>query len=201
MIRIRSAKIEDASALLAIYKPYVEGTAITFEYDVPSVEEFAGRIRKTLEKYPYLVLERTEDNAGNIEAVASSECVADGTTVGNGAGTAEILGYCYAGVFKGRAAYNRSVETSIYIKQGEHGKGYGRALYTELEQELRSCGFLNAYACIASPKPGSTHLDNSSQKFHEHMGYSLVGTFNDCAYKFNQWYNMIWMEKMLGEHL
>ncbi|PWJ68315.1 MULTISPECIES: GNAT family N-acetyltransferase [unclassified Fibrobacter] len=201
MIRIRSAKVEDASALLAIYKPYVENTAITFEYDAPSVEEFARRIRGTLEKYPYLVLERIGDNARNIGTVASSECIVDGTTSGNCAGAAEILGYCYAGVFKGRAAYNRSVETSIYVKMGEHGKGYGRALYNELDRELKARGILNAYACIASPKPGSTHLDNSSQKFHEHMGYSLVGTFHDCAYKFGQWYNMIWMEKMLGEHL
>lgn len=170
MIRIRSAKVEDASALLAIYKPYVENTAITFEYDVPFVEEFAKRIRKTLEKYPYLVLEK------------------DG----------EILGYCYAGVFKGRAAYSRSVETSIYIKMDEHGKGYGRALYSELERALKKQGILNAYACIASPKANSTHLDNSSQKFHEHMGYKLVGTFHDCAYKFGQWYNMIWMEKNVG---
>ncbi len=200
MIRIRSATVEDAATILAIYKPYVEGTAITFEYDAPSVEEFAGRICGTLEKYPYLVLERIGDNAGNIGAVASSECVADGTTSENCAGAAEILGYCYAGVFKGRAAYSRSVETSIYIKMGEHGKGYGRALYSELEIALKKQGILNAYACIASPKPGSTHLDNSSQKFHEHMGYSLVGAFNDCAYKFGQWYNMIWMEKMLGEH-
>lgn len=198
MIRIRSAKVEDAAALLAIYKPYVEGTAITFEYDAPSVEEFAGRIRETLEKYPYLVLERTAsivggDCAENVGTIAGSDCAA-------GRDAAEILGYCYAGVFKGRAAYSRSVETSIYIKMGEHGKGYGRALYSELNRELKSRGILNAYACIASSKPGSTHLDNSSQKFHEHMGYSLVGTFNDCAYKFGQWYNMIWMEKMLGEH-
>lgn len=212
MIRIRSATVEDAAALQVIYKPYVEGTAITFEYDAPSVEEFAGRIRGTLEKYPYLVLERIGDSsgraAGTAGAVASSECAAGGNGAGseciaggNGAGAAEILGYCYAGVFKARAAYSRSIETSIYIKMDEHGKGYGRALYSELERALKSRGILNAYACIASPKPGSTHLDNSSQKFHEHMGYSLVGTFHDCAYKFNQWYNMIWMEKMLEEHL
>lgn len=213
MIRIRSAKVEDAAALQAIYKPYVESTAITFEYDAPSVEEFAERIRGTLEKYPYLVIECTASTvggncAGNAGTAASSECTADENCVGsecvaggNGAGAVEILGYCYAGVFKGRAAYSRSVETSIYVKMGEHGKGYGRALYSELNRELKSRGILNAYACIASPKPNSTHLDNSSQKFHEHMGYSLVGTFSDCAYKFGQWYNMIWMEKMLGEHL
>lgn len=191
MIKIRFATIEDATELQAIYKPYVENTAITFEYDAPTVEEFAGRIRSTLEKYPYLVIERRD---GSVESsVAGSEDSA-------GRDTAEILGYCYAGVFKGRAAYNRSVETSIYVKTGEQGKGYGRALYSELEKELKVRGILNAYACIASPKPGSTRLDNSSQKFHEHMGYKLVGTFHDCAYKFNQWYNMIWMEKMLGEH-
>ncbi|WP_217650919.1 GNAT family N-acetyltransferase [Fibrobacter sp. UWH6] len=183
MIKIRSARIEDAAALQAIYKPYVEDTAITFEYDAPTVEEFAARIGGTLEKYPYLVIERA------------------GAATGSDENSTEILGYCYAGVFKGRAAYNRSVETSIYVKLGEHGKGYGRALYTELERELKSRGFLNTCACIASPKPGSTRLDNSSQKFHEKLGYTLVGTFHDCAYKFGQWYNMIWMEKMLGEHL
>ena len=209
MIKIRSATVEDAAAILAIYKPYVEDTAITFEYDAPSVEEFAGRIRGTLEKYPYLVLERSEGDAGNVGTVVGLECAkgsecsvglecAEG---GNGTGAAEILGYCYAGVFKGRAAYSRSVETSIYVKMSEHGKGYGRALYNELERALKKQGILNAYACIASPKLGSTHLDNSSEKFHEHMGYTLVGTFHDCAYKFGQWYNMIWMEKMLGEHL
>jgi len=190
---IRSATIEDAEALLAIYKPYVENTAITFEYSSPSVKTFAGRIQNTLEKYPYLVLERAMD-------IANLECAAGGNAASTLNGTAEILGYCYAGVFKARAAYSRSVETSIYVKMSEHGKGYGRALYNELENALKKQGILNAYACIASPKPGSTHLDNSSQKFHEHMGYSLVGTFNDCAYKFGQWYNMIWMEKMLGEH-
>lgn len=187
MIKIRSATVQDAAALQAIYKPYVENTAITFEYDAPTVEEFAGRIRSTLEKYPYLVIERRDDSTASSEGYAGRD-------------TAEILGYCYASVFKGRAAYNRSVETSIYVKQGEHGKGYGRALYEALEQELKARGFLNACACIASPKANSTRLDNSSEKFHEHMGYKLVGTFHDCTYKFGQWYNMIWMEKMLGEH-
>lgn len=172
MFTIRSAKVDDAKALLSIYKPYVETTAITFEYLVPTAEEFAARIQKTLEEFPYLVLEAES----------------------------EIVGYCYASTFKPRAAYSHCVETSIYIKMEEHGKGYGAALYTELERKLKAQGILNACACIASPKPDSTHLDNGSQKFHEKMGYTLVGTFHDCGYKFHQWYNMIWMEKMLGEH-
>lgn len=56
-LHIRAAKTNDAEALLAIYKPYIENTAITFEYDIPSVDEFANRIKTTLEKYPYIVAE------------------------------------------------------------------------------------------------------------------------------------------------
>ena len=56
-MKIRIAKEEDAEALLAIYAPYIEHTVITYEYDVPTVEEFRGRIRHVLERYPYLVAE------------------------------------------------------------------------------------------------------------------------------------------------
>jgi L-amino acid N-acyltransferase YncA len=56
-LHIRTAQISDAEELLAIYKPYIENTAITFEYDVPSIEEFANRIKTTLKKYPYIVAE------------------------------------------------------------------------------------------------------------------------------------------------
>ena len=57
-LRIRAAAVEDAAELLEIYKPYVEHTAITFEYEVPSVEEFKNRIKETLEGYPYIVCEK-----------------------------------------------------------------------------------------------------------------------------------------------
>lgn len=77
-IRLRAAAEGDAQALLSIYAPYVEQTAITFEYEVPSIQAFAGRIRQTLERYPYLV------------AVVENE----------------IIGYTYAGPFKTRAAYD-----------------------------------------------------------------------------------------------
>lgn len=207
MIKIRSARIEDAKALRAIYAPYVKSTAITFEYDVPSVEEFAERIRMTLEKFPYLVIERDVlacdelrgFRAGGI-ACALGDCEAAGDAPDALSRKTEIVGYCYAGTFKARAAYSHCVETSIYIKQGEQSKGFGHTLYAALESELKSRGILNAYACIASPKENGPYLNDSSQKFHEKMGYSLIGTFHDCGYKFGRWFNMIWMEKMLGEH-
>ena len=86
-LTIRTATEKDAAALLDIYRPYVERTAITFEYEVPTLEEFRQRICHTLEKYPYLVAEA----AG------------------------EIVGYAYLSAFHPRAAYQWCAETSIYV--------------------------------------------------------------------------------------
>ena len=171
-IIIRRATEDDAARLCDIYSYYVLQTVITCEYTVPSVEEFAGRIRQTLQAYPFLVLE-------------------DGGT---------ILGYAYAGPFKGRAAYFRSCELSIYIDRTCHKRGYGRLLYEALERELKNAGLLNLYACITSPIVEDDYLTHNSEEFHRHMGFETVGEFHRCIYKFGRWYNMIWMEKMIGEH-
>ena len=172
-ITIRMANPADAQALLNIYAPYVINTAITFEYDVPSVEEFSSRIAHTLEKYPYLIAEE----GGN------------------------ILGYAYASPFHDRPAYDWAVETSIYVDQNIKHRGIGRKLHDALESTLREQGILNMNACIAYPPEEDEHLDKISVEFHAHMGYRLVGEFYKCGYKFNRWYNMVWMEKLIGEHL
>ena len=171
-IRIREAAVDDAARLLEIYAFYVEKTAITFEYDVPSLEEFRGRIAHIKERYPYLVIER------------------DGV----------IEGYAYAGVFKDRAAYDRSCEMTIYLDREAVGEGLGRKLYEALEEALKAQGMLNLYACIGYPDEPDEYLDYNSAQFHEHLGYRTVGTFHQCGYKFGRWYSMIWMEKMIGEH-
>lgn len=124
---VRKASPEDAPALLAIYAPYVENTAITFEYEVPAVEEFRNRIANTLTRYPHLVAEK------------------DG----------EILGYAYASAFKTRAAYSWSVETSIYVKHNMQHSGVGTVLYRELENYLSRQNICNLCACIAYPNPSS----------------------------------------------
>ena len=170
---IRSAAPKDAQALLSIYAPYVRDTAVTFEYAVPTEAEFARRIGETLKRYPYLVL----DEAG------------------------EALGYAYANTFKARAAYDWAVETTIYLRRDAHGRGYGRLLYTALEEELKRRRFLNAYACITWAEAEDEYLTHASPRFHERMGYRLCGTFHQCGYKFGNWYDMIWMEKHLGEHV
>ena len=172
-LRIRTARLSDAPALLKIYAPYVEKTAITFECTVPDIEEFAARMRATLRRYPYMVAERG----------------------------GEIVGYAYAGPLGSRAAYDWAVETSIYVDQNKKRMGIGKKLHEALEEELRNRGFLNMNACIAYPPKEDEHLDKNSVEFHTHMGYRLVGEFHKCGYKFNHWYNMVWMEKLIGEHL
>lgn len=172
-IVIRPAVPEDLEELLAIYTPYAEETAITFEYKAPTMEEFKERMEKIQKMYPWLVAE------------------ADG----------EILGYAYAGTFKDRPAYDWSVETSIYVKLGQKRNGIGTRLYEALEECLSRQGILNVNACIALPEQEDEYLTNDSVRFHEKIGYREVGVFHKCGYKFNRWYHMIWMEKMIGEHL
>ena len=164
-LNIRIATTEDAAALLAIYAPYVENTTITFEYDVPTLADFEARILHTLARYPYLVA-----------------CI-DGVPVG----------YAYAGAFKSRAAYDYAVELSVYIKDGMHGRGIGKALYAAMETLLAKQHVTNLNACITYPGEGSV-------QFHEKLGYTTVAHFHKCGYKFGKWLDMIWMEKFLAEH-
>ena len=171
-MQIRSACVEDADSILGIYRYYVENTAITFEFDVPTPEEFRQRVEKTLEGYPYLVFVEGR----------------------------EVVGYAYAGPFVGRAAYDRSCEVSIYLDRDARGKGHGRALYGELERRLVQMGFLNLYACIASPIVEDEYLTHNSERFHAHLGFEEVGHFHKCGHKFGRWYDMVWMEKIVGDH-
>ena len=171
-ILLRTARPSDAERLVEIYAPYVTDTAITFEYEVPSVEEFRGRIEKTLEKYPYIV------------AVQNSR----------------ILGYTYASAFARRAAYNWSVELSIYLDMEIRRQGIGGRLYKAMEEILKEMHILNMNACISWPKAEDEYLTKNSVQFHEHMGFRLAGEFHDSGYKFGRWYNVVWMEKMIGDH-
>ena len=169
---IRQATPDDAEAILKIYEYYVLSTVITFEYEVPTLEEFRGRIEKTLKRYPYLVMEK------------------EGT----------IVGYAYAGALKERAAYDWCCEMTIYLDHRMQGQGLGRILYEALEEELKAMGMLNLYACIGYPEVEDEYLTKNSAQFHEHLGYKTNGIFHNSGYKFDRWYHMIWMEKIIGEH-
>lgn len=172
-ITIRMASPADAPAMLEIYAPYVRHTAITFEYDVPSIGEFSQRMESTLGFYPWLAAEE------------------------NG----RIIGYAYAGPFKARRAYKWAVETSIYVARDCRGRGVGRMLHNALEEILHRQGILNMCACIAVPHDREDEtLTLGSVRFHEALGYRMVGRFDRCGCKFGRWYDMAWMEKHIGEH-
>ena len=171
-IRIRTAAVSDAESLLAVYAPYIRNTAITFEYEVPQVEEFRERIAGTLKSHPYLAAER------------------DG----------EILGYAYARPFIGRTASSRSAEVSIYLREDACKLGLGRRLYQALEDVSKAQNILNLNASIAVSEGEDPYVTRNSADFHAHLGYRQVAEFHKCAYKFGRWYNLIWMEKFIGGH-
>ncbi|WP_155963509.1 GNAT family N-acetyltransferase [Streptococcus ruminantium] len=164
MIEIRSVQPSDVEELVAIYAPYVEETVITFETQVPTATEFADRIEKILEKFPYLVAEEE----------------------------GRILGYAYASTYYPRAAYDWTVELSIYISQKARGQGIGNLLYSHLEKELIARGFKNFLACISIPNPASLAL-------HEKMGYKQVAHLKKVGYKFGNWHDVVWLQKSLVE--
>ena len=159
---IRPVQLSDAATIRAIYQPYVTETAITFEIDVPTVQEFERRITKTLTQFPYLVAE------------------VDG----------KVVGYAYASTYYARAAYDWTTELSIYIAKEACGQGIGSALYTALEEELEAQGYLRFLACIAVPNEASISM-------HKKRGYIQVAHFPKIGYKFNQWHDIVWMQKTI----
>lgn len=171
-ITLRLAVPDDAAAILAVYAPYIRNTAITYEYEVPTVEEFRARIENTLRYFPYIVAEK------------------DG----------KILGYAYASRFHPRAAYAWAAEMSIYLAPECRRTGLGTRLYALTEDILKTQGFLNLYACIAYTDTPDEHLDDGSVRFHEKRGYKIVGHSPKSGYKFGTWYDYIWMEKVIGKH-
>lgn len=171
-ITLRLVTTEDAKELVAIYAPYVETTAISFEYETPSVEEFAHRIEEVLERFPYLA------------------AVHEG----------EIVGYAYAHPYGVRKAYSWAVELSVYIRRDCRGMGIGRKLYEAMEVILKAQNITNLYVLVAGVDEEDEYLTHDSQKFHLAMGYEYVGKLHKAGYKFGRWYDMITMEKIIAPH-
>ena len=130
---IHSATEADAQALLDIYRPFIESTAVSFETEVPSPQQYAARIAKVLKGWVWLVAEE------------------DG----------KCIGFAYATEHRQRAAYRWSVETSAYVHPAYHRRGIGKALYTALFESLRTKGYCNAFAIITLPNQASIALHES----------------------------------------
>jgi len=159
---LRLARTADAEAVAAIYRPIVETTAISFESEPPTVEEMARRMQQRLVHWPWLVCDR----AG------------------------EVLGYAYGSRFRDRAAYQWSVEVSVYVHPRAHRSGVGRALYTSLLGLLILQGFYNAYAGITLPNAASVGL-------HEAMRFLPVGVYRNVGFKLGAWHDVGWWSLVL----
>jgi L-amino acid N-acyltransferase YncA len=154
---IRLAEERDAEAIQRIYTPFVLQTAISFEFEPPSVDDMRSRLAATLARLPWLVCERREN----------------------------VIGYAYASQHRARAAYGWSVDVTIYIHEGFRRHGVGRALYTSLLAALRLQGFYNAYAGVTLPNPGSVGLHEAMGfqpvGIYRDVGYKL-GRWHDVGW-------------------
>ena len=156
---IRLASPSDAAAVHEIYSPIVRDTHISFEQTVPDVGQLAERIGRTLAQYPWLV------------------CEIDG----------QLAGYAYGSVFRARAAYQWTVETTVYIHAGFQRRGVSRALYSSLLEILREQGYCNAVGVIALPNEGSIRT-------HEAMGFRRIGIFSNIGHKADAWCDTGWWQ-------
>ncbi|WP_446002429.1 N-acetyltransferase family protein [Weissella viridescens] len=163
-VKIRTAQKADLPQLLSIYAPYVTRSTATFDELVPTLTDFTQQFQQIQRSYPYLVAENDQD---------------------------QLLGYCYAHAYNSRFAYQWSVETTIYIVDSAQGQHVGQALYTALEQQLKTQNIVNIFACI-------TAENASSIAFHQKQGFETVGHFKNSGYKFGHWLDTIWMEKQIS---
>lgn len=160
---IRLATEADAEAMAEIYAPVVRDTAISFELAPPDAAAFRAKIRDILKLAPFLV--RVDDG--------------------------RVTGYAYATSFRARPAYRFSVETSVYVRESDRGRGVGRSLYEELLPRLVRQGFRRAIAGITQPNAASVAL-------HESLGFTYVGVFRAAGFKFGRWHDVAFWERELG---
>lgn len=158
--RVRAA--EDAAAICHIYNHYITDTVVTFENDPLERETMQMRIERIAGRFPYLVYEQ------------------DG----------KVLGYCYAATWRSRAAYDHTVETTIYLDPNWTGRGIGYELYQELVAQLRSSDFHVAVASITLPNTRSVAL-------HEKFGFRKVAHFTEVGNKFGKWLDVGFWELSL----
>lgn len=163
-MKIRFVENNDVNEIINIYRPYVDNTIISFELKTPTLEEMENRIETITSKYPYIVLESNK----------------------------KIIGYAYASSYKGREAYDTSVELSVYLDNAHLGQGLGSKLTKTLLDLLKFQGFKMAYSCVACP-------NISSEALHQKFGFNEIGTFKDSGYKFNKFIDVKWFEIQLNE--
>ena len=169
MTIIRASHDSDLPQITAIYAHHVHNGTGSFETEAPTLAEMTARRADVLAKgLPYIVAEGLVD------------------------GRNQILGYAYCTWFKLRPAYRFSAEDSVYIAPALKGKGLGRALLAELAARAETLGIRKLIAVIGdSGNTGSIGL-------HRSVGFTDAGVLKSCGWKFDQWLDVVLMEKALG---
>ena len=161
--RFRTATQEDLPAITRIYNHYIEQSTATFDLSPFDWRDQQGWFAQF-------------DTTGRHRIVVAT----------NSGGN--VAGYAYSAQFRGRAAYDCSIETSIYLDPDNVGNGLGSALYTNLFDSLAGADIHRAFASIAMPNDASVAL-------HRKFGFSKVGVFNEAGFKFDRYHDVLWMEK------
>lgn len=159
---IRLATPNDAPSICRIYNHYVIHTVVTFEDTPVDEQEMAQRIKTTLNNFPWFVFEES----------------------------GEVAGYAYANSWKSRAAYRRTVESTVYVDKNHMRKGTGLALYTELIRELKRRSLHSMLGGIALPNDASIAL-------HEKLGFKKVGHLHEVGWKLERWIDVGYWELLL----
>jgi L-amino acid N-acyltransferase YncA len=160
---LRIARPDDAAPIAAIYAPYVRDTAVSFEVEPPGAAEMCRRIEATLDRHTWVV---AEEDAG-------------------------IVGYAYASAHRARAAYQWSVDVTVYLAPAAHRRGIGARLYRALFALLAHAGYTNAHAGIALPNAASVAL-------HERLGFEPIGVYRGVGFKLGAWRDVGWWGKRLA---
>lgn len=164
-MNIRQASAIDATPLAEIYNHYVTHTAVTFDVVPVTTENRLEWInRSNLNPFHRLFI-------GEIDGV--------------------VIGYASSSQFRVKPAYDRSVETTIYLAPDAQGSGLGRRLYGHLLDELAATQVHRCYGVIALPNDASVAL-------HQRLGFSDVGHLTEVGYKFDQYWDTVWMEKVMS---
>ena len=159
---VRPVTLADAEAITTIYNHYIKETTITFEVEPITAEEMASRIREISAHFPYFVYEEE----------------------------GKVLGYCYAHLWKQRAAYSKTLETTIYLDKDAIGRGIGSLMVKHLIELCREQGYHALIACI-------TEGNEASVRMHEKLGFKQVSEFKEVGQKFGRWLGVVDLEYIL----
>lgn len=160
--KIRPVTLEDAGAIVNIYNYFITDTTVTFEVQLLTVEEMAERIREISARFPYFVYEE------------------DG----------RVLGYCYAHLWKERAAYSKTLETTVYLHKDATHRGIGSLMVNHLVDLCREQGYHALIACI-------TEGNEASVRMHEKLGFRQVSEYKEVGRKFDEWLGVVDFELLL----